>query len=60
MCDSISSSHGRPGLRHELGSLTADLNRQGAFYGDKVVCDATTTSQRDIDNGVVNVLVMFG
>ncbi len=41
------------------------LYRQGAFQGAtadvafKVQCDATTTSQADIDNGIVNILVGF-
>ena len=46
-------------LRLSIGAFMADLSRQGAFYGYKVVCDKTTTSQNDIDNGVVKVLVMF-
>lgn len=35
------------------------LSRQGAFYSYQVVCDKTTTTQRDIDLGIVNVLVQF-
>ena len=41
------------------------LFRQGAFKGSKpaeaylVRCDGTTTTQADIDRGVVNVLVGF-
>jgi uncharacterized protein len=46
-------------LRLAINSFMADLSRQGAFYGYKVVCDSTTTTQLDIDRGVVNVLVMF-
>jgi len=41
------------------------LFRQGAFQGAtpseafKVKCDKTTTSQDDINNGIVNILVAF-
>jgi uncharacterized protein len=46
-------------LRLAVGTFTAGLERQGAFYDCFVRCDATTTSQADIDAGVVNVLVGF-
>jgi uncharacterized protein len=46
-------------LRLAVNSFLADLSRQGAFYAYNVVCDATTTTQRDIDLGVVNVLVQI-
>jgi len=42
-----------------------DLFRQGAFQGSSprdayfVKCDAETTTQNDIDRGVVNILVGF-
>jgi phage tail sheath protein FI len=42
-----------------------DLFRQGAFQGGSpkdayfVKCDATTTTQSDIDRGIVNVIVGF-
>jgi phage tail sheath protein FI len=42
-----------------------DLFRQGAFQGATpntayfVTCDATTTTQADIDSGIVNVLIGF-
>jgi len=44
-------------LRLSVGSFLADLARQGAFYDYAVTCDATTTTQDDIDNGIVNILV---
>lgn len=46
-------------LGRSIDSFMADLARQGAFYGYKIVCDKTTTSQYDIDRGIVNVLVSF-
>ena len=46
-------------LRLSVGSFMADLSRQGAFYGYSVACDKNTTTQSDIDRGVVNVLVAF-
>ena len=46
-------------LRLSVGGFMAELSRQGAFYDYKVACDATTTTQRDIDLGNVNVLVQF-
>jgi phage tail sheath protein FI len=42
-----------------------DLFRQGAFQGGSpkdayfVNCDSTTTTQSDIDRGIVNVIVGF-
>jgi hypothetical protein len=47
------------------GNFMQDLFRQGALQGRTpqegyvVKCDATTTTQADIDGGVVNVLVGF-
>jgi len=41
------------------------LFNQGAFQGGtpskafKVICDGTTTTQQDIDNGIVNIIVAF-
>ena len=41
------------------------LFRQGAFQGAtpsqafQVQCDSTTTTQADIDNGIVNIVVAF-
>jgi uncharacterized protein len=52
-------------LRLNIGSFMHGLFRQGAFQGAKpaeaylVRCDAQTTTQADIDRGVVNVLVGF-
>jgi phage tail sheath protein FI len=37
----------------------ADLGRQGAFYNYSIACDATTTTQNDIDRGIVNVRIAF-
>jgi phage tail sheath protein FI len=52
-------------LRLSIGTFMDGLFRQGAFQGgsrDKayfVKCDATTTTQADIDSGIVNVHVGF-
>jgi len=46
-------------LRLSVGTFMADLSRQGAFYGYSVACDKTTTTQSDIDRGVVNVRIAF-
>ncbi|HME65640.1 MAG TPA: phage tail sheath subtilisin-like domain-containing protein, partial [Streptosporangiaceae bacterium] len=52
-------------LTQEVTAFMASLYRQGAFAGDTpkdsflVQCDATTTTQQDVNNGVVNVLVGF-
>ncbi|MFJ4245038.1 phage tail sheath family protein [Streptomyces iakyrus] len=52
-------------LRLSIGSFMTTLYRQGAFQGASasqaffVKCDEETTTQTDIDNGVVNVLVGF-
>lgn len=52
-------------LRLNIGSFMHDLFRQGAFQGQKpqdayfVQCDSTTTTQSDIDQGIVNVVVGF-
>jgi hypothetical protein len=46
-------------LRLSVGAFLADLQRQGAFYNYKVVCDNTTTTQDDIDHGIVNILVLI-
>ena len=52
-------------LRLNIGSFMMTLFRQGAFQGATpaeaffVKCDAETTTQADIDAGVVNVLVGF-
>jgi len=52
-------------LRLNVGSFMNTLFRQGAFAGKAakdaylVKCDRETTSQADVDRGVVNILVMF-
>jgi phage tail sheath protein FI len=52
-------------LRLNLGVFMHDLFRQGAFQGSSpkeayfVKCDSTTTTQSDIDRGIVNVIVGF-
>jgi phage tail sheath protein FI len=52
-------------LRLNVGAFMHDLFRQGAFQGQKpqdayfVACDSSTTTQNDIDNGRVNILVGF-
>jgi uncharacterized protein len=52
-------------LRLNIGVFMHDLFRQGAFQGGSpkdayfVRCDATTTTQSDIDRGIVNVIVGF-
>lgn len=52
-------------IRLNVGSFMHDLFRQGAFQGAMpkdaylVKCDAETTTQSDIDNGIVNIEVGF-
>ena len=52
-------------LRLNIRSFMLTQFRAGAFQGAKpddaffVLCDSTTTTQQDIDNGVVNILVGF-
>jgi phage tail sheath protein FI len=52
-------------LRLNIGVFMNDLFRQGAFQGTKpqdayfVQCDSTTTTQSDIDRGIVNIIVGF-
>jgi Bacteriophage tail sheath protein len=52
-------------IRLNVGAFMHDLFRKGAFQGQTpreaylVKCDAETTTQTDIDNGVVNILVGF-
>jgi uncharacterized protein len=52
-------------LRLNIGSFMTTLFRRGAFQGTTpseaffVKCDGETTTQADIDSGVVNVLVGF-
>jgi Bacteriophage tail sheath protein len=52
-------------IRLNVGAFMHDLFRQGAFQGTTpkdayfVKCDKETTTQNDIDHGVVNILVGF-
>jgi uncharacterized protein len=52
-------------LRLNIGSFMHELFRQGAFQGSSpkdayfVQCDANTTTQADIDKGIVNIYVGF-
>jgi phage tail sheath protein FI len=52
-------------LTQEVGAFMLGLFRQGAFAGTSpsdaflVVCDNTTTTQAQIDQGIVNILVGF-
>jgi phage tail sheath protein FI len=52
-------------LRTTIENFMLGLFNQGAFQGGKpsdafrVICDSSTTTQSDIDNGIVNVIVMF-
>jgi uncharacterized protein len=52
-------------LRTSIEAYLLSLYRQHAFQGDtpskafQVLCDATTTTQQDIDNGIVNIVVKF-
>jgi phage tail sheath protein FI len=52
-------------IRLNIGAFMQSLFRQGAFQGATpqeayfVKCDATTTTQNDIDRGIVNIIVGF-
>ncbi len=52
-------------IRLNVGSFMQDLFRKGAFQGTSprdayfVRCDKNTTTQSDIDKGIVNILVGF-
>jgi phage tail sheath protein FI len=52
-------------IRSSCGSFMTGLFRQGAFQGTKpgeaffIRCDETTTTQGDIDSGVLNIIVGF-
>jgi uncharacterized protein len=52
-------------LRLQVGAFMDDLFKQGYFQGESprdayfVICGSGTTTQSDIDNGVVNVVVGF-
>lgn len=52
-------------IRLNIGAFLQNLFRQGAFQGKSpkeayfVRCDSSTTTQTDINNGVVNIIVGF-
>ncbi len=52
-------------IRLNVGAFMQDLFRQGAFQGSTpseayfVKCDSETTTQADINLGIVNILVGF-
>ena len=52
-------------IRLSFGAFMTKLFRVGAFQGNKpgdafyIKCDGTTTSQDDIDHGIVNIIVGF-
>jgi len=52
-------------IRLNVGAFMHNLFRQGAFQGKSareayfVKCDSETTTQNDIDQGIVNILVGF-
>jgi len=52
-------------IRTSIESFMLTLFHQGAFQGStpsqafQVLCDSSTTTQQDIDNGIVNILVAF-
>jgi uncharacterized protein len=52
-------------IRSSIESFMLSLFNQGAFQGTtpsqafQVLCDSSTTTQQDIDNGIVNIIVAF-
>lgn len=52
-------------IRGSIESFMLSLFHQGAFQGNtpsqafQVLCDSSTTTQQDIDNGIVNIIVAF-
>jgi phage tail sheath protein FI len=46
-------------LRLAADTFMSALAGQGAFYRYYVTCDATTTTPRDIEQGIVNMIVAF-
>jgi uncharacterized protein len=52
-------------IRLDAGAFMQSMFKQGAFQGAKpaqayfVKCDQETTTQDDIDNGIVNVVIGF-
>ena len=46
-------------LRLDIEAFMEGLKRQGAFYDYRVICDGTTTTAADVDNGICTAMVMF-
>jgi phage tail sheath protein FI len=52
-------------IRTSIQGFMLSLFNQGAFQGStpsqafQVKCDKSTTTQQDIDNGIVNIVVAF-
>lgn len=52
-------------IRSSFGAFMTSLFRQGAFQGTKpgdaffIRCDETTTTQDEMDSGVLNIMVGF-
>ena len=52
-------------LRISVENFMSGLYSQNAFQGDtpskafEVICDETTTTQSDINNGIVNIIIKF-
>jgi phage tail sheath protein FI len=52
-------------IRLTVNSFLQPLYQQGAFVGStpsqayQVICDASTTTPEDMDNGIVNILILF-
>lgn len=46
-------------MKEASESFMDSLAKQGAFYSYQVVCDGSTTTARDINLGIVNMLVAF-
>ena len=52
-------------IRTSVENFMLSLFNQGAFQGTKpsqafqVKCDSSTTTQQDVDNGIVNIIVAF-
>ena len=44
-------------VRLSIGTFLHGLFLQGAFYGQYVKCDGTTTTQSDVDNGILNIQI---
>ena len=52
-------------LRMNIGAFLQTLFRQGAFQGSSpreayfVKCDRSTTTQTDVNNGIVNIIIGY-